>query len=99
MHNKQKIRALEYLSESGEVTATQLSDAMGFASRSHAPMVLKSFWIIGLVSRRKLSPQGGRPAYAYTITEKGLQRLEWLKAKEVVEEVEIFISGDDNDDD
>lgn len=85
-----KLRALEFLaSSSGKITAEQLGQAMGFASRSHASVMLYKLHQQKLVQREILVTYSLRKPFLYWITQRGLDRLAWFKTKKFKEEAVI----------
>ena len=99
-YNEAKTLVLTLLMGEGEATATEVADHLGITQAGASSYLLK-LHRKGLLSRRRL--RNGRLYSAqriYALTEKGVERLEWLEARSgvfhpdwVVEEFEneVFI--------
>lgn len=85
--NERKIEILEFVAREGEVTPDQVADALGMEIH-HARMQLQRYWKMDLLQRRMINRKTKQRAYR--ITEKGLERIEWLKgepSKKIVREL------------
>lgn len=83
-YNETKTLVLTLLMGQGEATATEVADHLGI-TQSGASSYLLKLHRKGLLGRRR-SRVGKRLSREriYTITEKGVARLDWLESKEEV---------------
>jgi predicted transcriptional regulator len=74
-HNELKYYILDLLSDDNVWTSFEVSKALqiSFVNASNA---LHRYFKQGILRRRKISKNG---TYGYTISEKGLERLKWLR--------------------
>jgi len=74
---KKKLEVLELIDRRGSILASDLID-LGW-TRTGASIRLLAYQRQGLVRRVPIRGKEGRPAYRYELTEKGKQRLDWLR--------------------
>lgn len=73
--NVRKTQILRLIAESAYATSVEVSDSLNI-SRHNASTSLKTYYNWGLLSREKME----RGAYGYNLTQKGLDRLNWLQS-------------------
>lgn len=73
-YNQIKIETLDLIENMGEATTHEVAELTGRRYEA-ASMAMLQYHRYGLLHRRKLE----RGAYSYSITERGIERLEWLK--------------------
>lgn len=95
-----KILVLEYFAASDSVTPAVLAEVMSI-SKCYAAKMLLEYHKYNYIHRRKLKRigSGGAPTFEYHISGFGLAHLEYLQAQKILDEAEIFISGDDDNND
>jgi DNA-binding transcriptional regulator PaaX len=94
--NELKIELLEYLSDNGgEITSGEVSQLFGITPIDASVQLLR-YHRQGLLHRRKrrLHPFGGRE-YCYSLSDRGMERLNWLISSE---EISIRLAKEDDED-
>jgi len=80
-HNVLKIEVLKILEQNATVTANDLIDVLNITIEN-AQMVLHRIYKQRLISRSTSSKSFVKSPYSYSITPRGLGRLEYLEKKE-----------------
>jgi DNA-binding MarR family transcriptional regulator len=92
-YNERKLVVLTALSELNEGTSFTVSTMVG-CSHEAAAMALLSYHRMGLATRYKLM---GSRARVYTLTEKGWERLHWLREQAEQDELDLIEEDEDEE--
>lgn len=77
MYNSRKLEILKFVRDVGTVTSSDVAGALGLRIHN-ARMLLYKYHRQGLLSRRTVSPFRAKE---YSVTERGVRRLAWLKGQ------------------
>ncbi len=92
-YNERKLEVLTALSELIESTSNDVANRV-CCSHEAAAMALLSYHRMGLATRYKLE---GSRARVYTLTEKGWERLHWLREQAEQDELDLIEEDEDEE--